>query len=133
MGVGADIEAECGRCGTTWHVVVALVDGRVAQVECGRCGRRHRLRSPDAARPRPHRRTGAQSAPPRRIAAQRPLVAPDPDRPARPYRISDTYLPGDRVVHSQFGEGVVERVLGPQKVQIFFADGSRLLVHGRAS
>jgi len=130
MGVGSDIEAECGRCGTTWHVVVALVEGRIAQVECGQCGRRHRLRSPEAARPRPHRRTGSSAAGPR-PSATRPLVAPDASRPPRPYRSDDTYSPGERVEHPNFGAGVVERVLGPRKVQVFFAGGSRVLVQGR--
>jgi len=130
MSVGADIEASCGRCGTTWHVVIALVGGRVAQVECRECGRRHRLRTPDTA-PRPHRRTGATRAGPG-PAARRPLVAPNANRPPRPYRSGETYQPGDRVEHPRFGDGVVERVLGPGKVQVFFAGGSRVLVHGRS-
>jgi hypothetical protein len=131
LGVGADIEAECGRCGKTWHVVIAMVDGRIAQVECGECHRRHRLRSMDGAKPRPHRRTGAASAPPRRIAAAQPLVTPALERPPRPYDASDSYLPGDRVEHPAFGPGVVERVVGANKVQIFFAGGSRVLIHRR--
>jgi len=133
VGVGADIEAECGRCGTTWHVVIAMVDGRIAQVECGECHKRHRLRSAEAARPRPHRRTGASpAAPPKRMVAARPLVVADPARPPRPYDASASYTPGDRVEHPAFGPGVVERVVGANKVQVFFAGGSRVLVHRRA-
>lgn len=131
VGVGADIEAECGRCGTTWHVVIAMVDGRIAQVECGECHRRHRLRSPDTARPRPHRRTGEAPAAKRLVPAA-PLVAADPARPVRPYDAGASYVPGDRVEHPAFGPGVVERVVGAHKVQIFFAGGSRVLVHRRA-
>jgi hypothetical protein len=134
VGVGADIEAECGRCGRTWHVVIAMVDGRIAQVECGECHKRHRLRAPEAARPRPHRRTGASpGAAPRRLAAAEPLVAANAERPPRPYDAADSYAPGDRVEHPAFGPGVVERVVGAHKVQIFFAGGSRVLVHRRAS
>jgi hypothetical protein len=133
VGVGADIEAECGRCGTTWHVVIAMVEGRVAQVECGECRKRHRLRAPEAARPRPHRRTGASpTAPPRRVTASQPLVTANAERPPRPYDAADSYVPGDRVEHPAFGSGVVERVVGANKVQVFFAGGSRVLVHRRA-
>jgi hypothetical protein len=133
VGVGADIEAECGRCGKTWHVVIAMVDGRIAQVECGECHKRHRLRSAEGARPRPHRRTGASpSTTPRRIAAAQPLVTADPNRPPRSYDANESYVPGDRVEHPAFGPGVVERVVGANKVQIFFAGGSRVLVHRRA-
>jgi hypothetical protein len=132
VSVGADIEAECGRCGKTWHVVIAMVDGRIAQVECGECHKRHRLRSATAA-PRPHRRTGASpTAPTKRPVAARPLVVADPERPPRPYAAGDSYAPGDRVEHPAFGPGVVERFIGANKVQIFFAGGSRVLVHRRA-
>ena len=89
MSVGADIEAECGRCGKTWHVVIAMVDGRIAQVECGECHKRHRLRSSDPARPRPQRRTASPNAPARRPVAARPLVVADPDRPPRAYDAND--------------------------------------------
>ncbi|MEB2344505.1 MAG: hypothetical protein OZ948_07190 [Deltaproteobacteria bacterium] len=131
MSVGADIEAECGRCGKTWHVVIAMVDGRIAQVECGECHKRHRLRSGEGARPRPHRRTGLVDASARKPVAARPLVAADPDRPPRPYEANESYAPGDRVEHPAFGPGVVERLVGANKVQIFFAGGSRVLVHRR--
>ena len=132
MSVGAEIEAECGRCGKTWHVVIAMVDGRIAQVECGECHRRHRLRGADGPRPRP-RAAASAGASARRPAAARPLVEADPNRPPRVYDASDSYAPGDRVEHPAFGPGVVERLVGANKVQIFFAGGSRVLIHRRAS
>ena len=131
MSVGSDIEAECGRCGKTWHVVIAMVDGRVAQVECGECHKRHRMRSGDSAKPRPHRRTGEAPTATSRVATAKPLVAADPSRPPRFYDATETYAPGDRVEHPAFGPGVVERILGASKVQIFFAGGSRVLVQRR--
>jgi hypothetical protein len=129
MSVGADIEAVCGRCGMGWHVVIAMADGRIAQVECRQCGKRHKLRA--AAAPRPHRRTGETGAGARRPTARTPLVEPNLSRPPRPYVATDSYVPGDRVEHVAFGPGVVERLTGPGKVQIFFAGGSRVLVHRR--
>jgi len=110
-----------------------MVDGRIAQVECGECHKRHRLRSAEGARPRPHRRTGVLAeAAPKRLVAARPLVVADPNRAPRPYDASESYAPGDRVEHPAFGPGVVERIVGANKVQIFFAGGSRVLVHRRA-
>jgi len=132
MSVGADIEAVCGRCGTGWHVVIAMADGRIAQVECRQCGKRHKLRATGTDRPRPHRRTGA-TAVRKRIAARQPLLAPDPSRPPRPYRPAERYAPADRIEHPSFGLGVVERLLGPGKIQVFFEDGQRVLVHERSA
>lgn len=128
MSVGADIESHCGRCGTTWHVVIAMVDGRVAQVECRQCGRRHRARAGSTAAPRAHRRTGEAST--RAARAAKPLVEPDLDRPPVPYSTRSTYRAGQRIEHPAFGPGVVERVLGATKVQVFFAVGSRVLAQG---
>jgi hypothetical protein len=108
-----------------------MVDGRVAQVECGECHKRHRMRSGDTAKPRAHRRTGEAPSAATRIATAKPLVAANPDRPPRFYDATETYAPGDRVEHPAFGPGVVERILGASKVQIFFANGSRVLVQRR--
>jgi hypothetical protein len=58
-------------------------------------------------------------------------VEADLSRPRRPFRISDTYEVGDRVVHADFGEGVVQAVRGPKKVEVLFAAGAKTLVQGR--
>jgi hypothetical protein len=47
--------------------------------------------------------------------------------------MSDTYQAGDRVVHDSFGEGVVQAVTGPTKVEILFDIGSKIMVHGRST
>jgi hypothetical protein len=138
LGVGADIEAYCGKCGTVWHVVVAMVGGRIAQVECKECGRRHRVRGGGAtgttgAKPetaRPHRRTGQTAT--RAAKGGKSMIEPDLSRPPVRYSASARFAPGQRVEHTTFGPGIVERVLGPGKVQIHFAGGSRVLAMGRA-
>ena len=129
MKVGAETEATCGRCGTARHVVIAMVAGKVAQVECGQCGSRHRLRGAKTETVAPKRAgTGKRT----RIVVVRPLIAPDPTRPPSSYTPADRYAPADRIEHQKFGLGVVERILGPSKIQVWFADGERVLVHGRA-
>ena len=129
MGVGADIESYCGKCGTTWHVVIAMVEGRVAQVECSSCGKRHKARGESTAAPRVHRRTGEASTP--AAKGSKPMVAADLSQAPVPYTASGAYKPGQRIDHPAFGPGVVERVLATNKVQIFFATGSRVLAQRR--
>lgn len=128
MKVGADIEAVCGRCGEVWHVIVAIADGGIAKVECKQCGRPHRYRQV-GRRPAPAR-TATHT---RRAKAQRAgaLVEADPSRPPKTYRSTDSYHIGDRIEHPRFGAGVVDRVAGPGKIQVFFPDGHRVLVHAR--
>ena len=131
MRVGRDVEASCRKCGEVWHVVVALTDGHVAKVECKQCGARHRFRPVDGVR-------AGSGQGPRKVGSARarrkdaaPIVEADPSRPRRPFRTSDTYEVGDRVVHASFGEGVVQAVTGPQKVQVLFDAGAKTLVHSR--
>lgn len=132
--VGADVEAICGKCGDVWHVIVAMVDGRIVKVVCKQCGRQHRYRSSTPAPSRPGRVTARRSAAPRTkraAAAQQPAVEVDPSKPLRVYRMSETYEPGDRVVHPSFGEGVVERLAGKEKIEVFFGGGRRVLAHAK--
>lgn len=135
--VGADIESICGKCGDVWHVVVAMVGDRVAKVLCKQCGGQHRHRPPGGttATSTPRKRaTKAGTATTRargQSQANEPLVKADPKRPVRTYAINETFCVGDRIDHSKFGSGVVELVVGPGKIQVFFPTGRRVMAHER--
>ncbi len=132
MRVGSDIGSICRRCGDVWHVVIARVDGRIAKVECKECGARHRYRPAEGAKTAPSRSSAAGATSPRtRSRKAKQIVEADRSRPRRPFRPSETYRVGDRVVHESFGEGVVQAVKGPTKIEILFEVGSKTLVHGR--
>jgi hypothetical protein len=109
-------------------VIVALVAGSVVQVECKECGARHRPRGASVAKAT--RKTSRSAS---RTQPLGPAVEPDLTRPVRPYQTSDTYSVGDRIDHKSFGAGVIERVMGPSKVQVFFSAGQKMLLHGRGS
>lgn len=132
MRVGSDIGSICRRCGDVWHVVIARVDGRIAKVECKECGARHRYRPAEGAKTASSRSSAAGAASPRaRSRKAKQIVEADRSRARRPFRPSETYRVGDRVVHESFGEGVVQAVKGPTKIEILFEVGSKTLVHGR--
>jgi len=59
------------------------------------------------------------------------VVEPDLSRPVRSYGVSEHYEPGDRIEHPTLGQGVVQRVAGPQKILVRFPDREALLVHDR--
>ena len=131
--VGADVESLCSKCGDVWHVVVAKVEDRIVQVLCKECGRRHRHRPPASAKTKGagvQRRSTSSPAKERNQVVTRfdaPLVEADTSRPSRPYKYTDTYQPGDRIEHPKFGHGVVELCSEPGKMQVFFAEGRRVL------
>lgn len=147
LAVGKDLFSVCGKCGPQWHVIVAMDGGRVTKVQCKQCMGYHRYRvapgekdvnravrrvvaSGAAKSSRPSAKKTATS---RRRTASMPRVEPDLSRPVRNYKVADTYEPGERIEHPKFGEGIVESVEGPGKISVFFEEGRRTLVHGRAA
>jgi hypothetical protein len=131
--VGADVFGACRRCGEVWHVVVAVLDGRIAKVECKQCGARHAYRPSASERAAaPPKRTVRSARPSRgRSPRGQSEIQADPTRPPRPYRPSDRYEAGDRMVHPSFGEGIVQGVSGPKKVLVRFSSGDKTLVQAR--
>jgi hypothetical protein len=132
--VGQDIESICRKCGDVWHVVVAMVDDKVVKVQCKQCNGYHRHRPPGATTSAPRssaraRASSGSSAPSPR--SHEPQVAADLTRPIKPYRFDGEYSPGDRLEHPKFGEGIVEITSEPGKMQVFFADGRRVLARAK--
>ena len=137
--VGADIESICGKCGDVWHVVVALVEGKIAKVQCKQCGGQHRYRPPGGVAPAKKSRTKREGSPggsSRKRSSRKleqPLVEPDLSRPVRSYKMSESFAAGDRLSHKVFGEGVVEQVIGLGKIQVFFPAGRKVLAHEKTA
>lgn len=133
-GVGADVEALCSKCGDVWHVVVAKVGEEIVKVQCKQCGGYHRYRSPHGATA--EKKMPAATRPPKPPRAtpverfEKPAVAADLSRPARPYRASEKFEVGERIDHPSFGQGIVE-LTEPGKVTVFFATGRRVLVQAK--
>lgn len=143
VGVGSDVEAQCGRCKeVTWHVVLAMVDGGIAKVQCKACDAQHRYRPPPGARAaKPRKRapaasggSGGRSRGKRAAAAPPPgpTVEPDMTRPVRDYRPDEAYAVADRVRHSRFGVGVVEHVAAGKVTVFFDPAGRKILAQARS-
>ena len=47
----------------------------------------------------------------------------------KPYATTSRFIVGDLVNHPKFGNGIVTKVLESSKVEILFAEGSRVLLH----
>jgi hypothetical protein len=127
--VGADIQNKCAKCGDGAHVIVSITNGRIGKVECKQCTLQHRHRLTDAEKQMKPAKRASRSRAPAEPAG--PLVEPDLTRPIRPYQISGVYAVGDRIDHQSFGTGIIERVMSPSKVQVYFSDGQKMLLQGR--
>ncbi|MBQ4358628.1 MAG: hypothetical protein II767_00055 [Proteobacteria bacterium] len=151
--VAKDIEAVCSKCGETWHVIVAVADGKIAQVQCKSCMGYHKYKPVAAARravkkstktivadttpdaPRSTKATSSRSASRSTKSSEPtllvPKVAPN-NREIRPYNIHETnYQLGDTIEHSKFGLGIVDELPAPNKMYVTFQTQRLLLIYGK--
>lgn len=153
-GPGDRIEARCTRCNdVTGHVIVALVGGVVVKVECCACGSVHKYYPPATAKEKASdgvRRVSAGADRKSVLSSAKPKAAPRgqaraaqaaaatetawrtaierPSAPAaRPYSMTGPLAEGDTIEHPVFGLGSVRTMVPPNKAEILFRDGIRLL------
>ena len=134
-GVGADIQARCGKCGDVWHVIVAKVADGIAKVQCKECSAYHRYRpvAGAAAQPRARAASSRKSASASRKKPEpvAEVVEPDLSKPVKTYSIRETFEVRERIDHPKFGVGVVESSPGPGKVSVMFPGGRRILAQAK--
>jgi hypothetical protein len=52
---------------------------------------------------------------------------------ALPYSPTTAFQVHDKLKHPTFGEGVVQRLLHPKKIEVLFSMDLKILIHGGAS
>ena len=134
--VGGEVDSYCTTCRTMrLHNVVAMVGTRPVRVLCRSCQGQHsyRARMPGVAAPRSTKPRVAKTA---RTVVELPsetfysrISARECE--AQRYSPSDRY-PIDAVIrHPTFGCGIVVALPHPQKVEVQFESGVKLLLHDR--
>jgi hypothetical protein len=139
--VGGWTQAYCTTCrDMREHVVVAMVSGVPAKVECTSCHKQHAFRSgPPGDKKEAARKTGRLTSGGRaRKAPGMPTPAPPIDMAERmagkipgKYDPQHAFAVDDVVEHPSFGKGVVTCLPGPQKMEVLFESGPKVLSHDR--
>ncbi len=123
---GDSIVARCTKCReNTNHIVVAVVGDIPAKVQCNICHQQHKYRSTSRARTKVRRKTSANTGR-ARVNWEGLRSSLDPDM-VKKYSMTGAYKAEDLVEHPTFGIGIVQRVVGPQKVEILFEAGTKLM------
>jgi len=152
--VGKDLEARCSKCGESWHVVVAVSDGKIAEVECKSCGGRHKYRPvhKDRLTVKTNTKTSIAVGTSSKEALRKPtgekraskvkeeiepvILTPLVEHnggPTKEYSIKATdYTLGDRIIHKTFGEGIVDEIQPSlKKMFVTFLTKRIQLVYGK--
>jgi hypothetical protein len=145
---GDDIDSRCLKCkNITNHTIVAMVGARVAKVQCNVCRGVHNYRpvtvekktaaprrqgesagQPAGSGVRPPAKTGRTA---KELKAEALFLERLGDRGARratPYAMNAVFQENDLINHAVFGLGIVARKIAPNKIEVIFRDGSRILM-----
>lgn len=138
LSAGDIIDARCTRCRAVLnHRIIAMVGERVVRVECNTCGGAHNYHPPEktkataagaasrkeATAPRPTRKDHG-AADRTEWATLRPTM--NTER-ALAYDMDGSYRLNSLVEHPTFGLGVVKRLIAPNKMEVLFEEGRKLL------
>ena len=137
--VGQEISAYCGKCKDERSHTVTAMDGEaVKKVTCSMCGGTHNYKqvaptasgTERAAKPKAASSTKTPGTKRTREAA---TFSIDPKRPVKSYNMDSNFSAGDVINHPKFGLGSVESSPGPNKIEVRFQEGKKMLVHNLKS
>lgn len=126
LSVGDPIEGRCTKCRkNTAHIIVSVDEESPGKVQCTVCNREHKYRPPTAARKPAVRRT----VDPKEVERQEwQTLRPTMNlAKALDYSMTAAYKINALINHPTFGIGVVQRVVGPQKIEVLFEDGRKTM------
>ncbi|MEA3544737.1 MAG: hypothetical protein U9R69_05885, partial [Thermodesulfobacteriota bacterium] len=124
------IAAKCTKCkDTTNHTIVAMVEDKVARVECNTCGGIHNYRKATVKKTATKSRaSAAKSAKINKIETEWENLLNDVDpASATPYSMTMSIKVEGVIQHPSFGLGRVITIIRPNKMEVFFRSGVKLL------
>ncbi len=145
LTVGKEMVCWCTRCKLDLgHTIVAMIGGRPARVICRTCRSEHNYYEKKAAGTAGAvRRTGTSSGASPRPKESKPEGVPiehewlkqmnASTQPLKSYGADQSFSPGDRVKHPTFGDGIVQKTVFPNKIEILFRADLKTLIHTPAS
>ena len=133
--VAKDIMAYCTSCKRNLiHIIVALDGEKIARVLCRSCKKEHAYKPPkNVKEAQPKKRT--PKAPPRKKAEDalkkwQTALEKCNGLPGKVYSLTGIFDAGDKIDHGTFGMGIVDKLIKPNKMEVLFEEGTKVLVRG---
>ena len=130
-GKDAFVVGKCAVCkDVTRHNVLSQKEDRPARVQCRDCQDEHRFRPPPPSRKERERiaaekiRMKKNVEDCQRWVELRPKMA---EAKAKDYSMDGLFKKKDIIRHPVFGLGQVQKSAGPNKVEVLFRDGSKVM------
>lgn len=139
---GKETLAYCTACKMDLnHVIVAMKGDRIAKVQCQTCKKEHVYKAPKgvtepgkAPKSRSKKKESAEEATSHSIEAEwQKLMLTHKDAPTKAYGMKNSFGLGDKIAHPTFGEGIVGKLIYPNKIEVIFQMDLKVLIHGGAA
>lgn len=133
LSEGNSIEARCTKCRKNRdHLIVSMNEDKPDKVQCTTCEHQHNYKPPVV------RKTPAESLITKKKEVKRrknenerkewnALSLEMDNKKVQNYSMTSAYKVKSVIKHPVFGLGQVQRVAGPQKVEVLFEDGLKMM------
>lgn len=118
------------------HIIVALKGDRIAKVQCLTCKKEHVYRAPKGVdEPQAKTTRGrvskaeAESVNNSVEAEWEKLMSSHRDLPLKPYSTKGQFNLGDKLNHPTFGDGIVGKLIYPNKIEVIFRNDVKILIY----
>lgn len=122
------------------HVIVAMKGDRIAKVQCLTCKKEHVYRAPKGAS-EPQAKAPSKA---KKAAAEaedtnhsievewEKLMSAHKELPLKPYSTKGKFGLGDKLNHPTFGDGIVGKLIYPNKLEVIFRHDVKILIYSGA-
>ncbi len=135
IAVGKEIVCYCTKCKMDLgHTIMSMTGANPARVICRTCKSEHNfkvkkgVKEPGAPKaPRAPRAPKAEKVVPVELEWMKQINANT--RTVRNYATNEQFGLGDRISHPTFGEGIIQKLVFPNKMEVLFRADVKLLIH----
>jgi hypothetical protein len=135
--VGKEIVSYCTKCKMDLgHTIVAMKGANPARVICRTCKSEHNfkvkkgVKEPGAAKapraPRVPKEKVDKAVP---VEMEWTKQINSNTRAVKEYAANGAFSAGDKIAHPSFGEGIIQKLIFPNKVEVLFRTDMKLLIH----
>ncbi len=139
-GAAQETMAYCTSCKMDLnHRVVAMKGDRIAKTQCLTCKKEHVYKAPKGITEPPVKKAkkskkdsaSSQSDSSTSIESEwQKLMTTHKDAPTKNYNTKGQFILGDKLKHPVFGEGIVGRLIYPNKLEVIFQTQIKVLIYG---
>jgi hypothetical protein len=133
--VAQEIISYCTSCKMDLnHVIVAMKGDRVAKVQCLTCKKEHAYKAAKGAtepkaKKKKKEKVAEDQGNPIELEWEK-LMSDHRDAPVKPYTMKGAFGLGDKLNHPVFGDGIVGKLIYPNKLEVIFRTDVKILIYG---